>query len=60
MKVDEKGGLKNDRQRHRAPDRDGEEQTAVKSSSENCDAEAHDEPTKGQRIELCSLQKNNA
>ena len=43
-----------------APDRDGEEQTAVKSSSENCDAEAHDEPTKGQRIELCSLQKNNA
>ena len=43
MKVDEKGGLKNDRQRSRAPDRDGEEHTAVKSSSENCDVEAHDE-----------------
>jgi len=43
MKADEKGGLKNDRQRHRAPDRDGEEHAAVNSSSENCDVEAHDE-----------------
>ena len=43
MKVDEKGGLKNDRQGHRAPDGDGEEQPAVKSSSENRNVEAHDE-----------------
>lgn len=43
MKADEKGGLENDRQRHRAPDGEGEEQAAAKSSSENCDVEAHDE-----------------
>src|SRR6266478_708012 len=43
MKADEKGGLKNDRQRQRAPDGDSEEQTAVKSGSQNCDVEAHDE-----------------
>ena len=43
MKADEKGGLKNDRQRHRAPDGDGEEQTAVKSRSENGDVEPRDE-----------------
>jgi hypothetical protein len=57
MKVDEKGGLKNDRQGHRAPDGDGEKQTAVKSSSENCDAEAHDECVKAGDADRCEEVK---
>src|SRR5437588_7562203 len=35
MKADEKGGLKNDRQRHCAPDGDGEDHPTGKSAGKN-------------------------